>query len=65
MMVKGEWDVFTGVKLSIAADGTVTKADADLKDNQGNVIVAAGGASVADGVITGSMNYYVAGVEEA
>ena len=28
------------------------------------VIVAAGGASVADGVITGTMNYLVAGVEE-
>jgi len=65
MMVNGEWDVFSGVKLSIAADGTVTKADADLMDNQGNVIVAAGGASVEDGVITGTMNYFVAGVEEA
>ena len=64
MIVDGEWDVFTGVKLSIAADGTVTKADADLKDNQGNVIVAAGGASVEDGVITGSMNYFVEGVEK-
>ena len=65
MMVNGEWDVFTGVKLSIAADGTVTKADADLKDNEGNVIVPAGGASVEDGVITGSMNYFVAGVKKA
>ena len=33
-------------------------------DNEGNVIVAAGGASVEDGVITGSMNYLVKGVEE-
>ena len=64
MMVNGEWDVFTGVKLSIAADGTVTKADADLKDNEGNVIVPAGGASVEDGVITGSMNYFVEGVKK-
>ncbi len=64
MMVDGEWDVFTGVKLSIAADGTVTSAEADLTDNAGNVIVAAGGPSVEDGVITGSMNYLVAGVEE-
>jgi len=63
MMVKGEWDVFTGVKLSIAADGTVTKADGALMDNAGNEIVAAGGASVEDGVITGTMNYLVAGVE--
>ena len=29
------------------------------------VIVAAGGASVEDSVITGSMNYFVAGVEDA
>jgi len=65
MMVNGEWDVFSGVKLSIDKDGNVTKADADLKDNKGNVIVAAGGASVADSVITGTMNYFVAGVEEA
>ena len=65
MMVSGEWDVFSGVKLEIAADGTVTKVDAPLVDNAGNEIVAAGGASVEDGVITGTMNYYVAGVEEA
>ena len=64
MMVNGEWDVFTGVKLSIAADGTVTKTDAALMDNAGNEIVAAGGPSVEDGVITGSMNYFVAGVEQ-
>ena len=64
MIVDGEWDVFSGVKLSIAKDGTVTKADAALADNAGNEIVAAGGASVEDGVITGTMNYYVAGVEE-
>ena len=64
MMVNGEWDVFSGVKLQIAADGTITKVDADLLDNQGNVIVAAGGASVEDGVITGTMNYFVAGVQE-
>jgi len=65
MIIDGEWDVFTGVKLSIAADGTVTKNDAALVDNKGNEIVPAGGESVEDGVITGSMNYYVAGVEEA
>ncbi len=68
LIVDGSWDVFSGVKLTITVtDGkaTVTKANADLKDNAGNVIVAAGGASVADGVITGTMNYYVAGVQEA
>ena len=65
LMVDGEWDVFSGVKLSVAADGTVTKADAALIDNAGNEIVPAGGASVEDSVITGTMNYFVAGVEEA
>lgn len=65
MMVNGEWDVFSGVKLEIAADGTITKVDAPLVDNAGNEIVAAGGASVEDGVITGTMNYFVAGVQEA
>jgi len=64
LIVSGEWDVFSGVKLQIAADGTVTKVDAPLVDNAGNEIVAAGGASVEDGVITGTMNYLVAGVEE-
>jgi basic membrane protein A len=68
LIVKGEWDVFSGVKLTVTVTNgtaTVTKAEADLKDNAGNVIVAAGGASVEDGVITGTMNYYVAGVQEA
>ena len=64
MMINGEWDVFSGVKLEIAADGTITKVDAPLMDNAGNEIVPAGGASVEDGVITGTMNYYVAGVQE-
>ena len=65
LIVSGEWDVFSGVKLTIDAEGNVTKTDAALMDNAGNEIVAAGGASVADGVITGTMNYYVASVQEA
>lgn len=65
MIVDGEWDVFSGVKLNIAKDGTVTKTNADLLDNAGNVIVAAGGPSVEDSVITGGMNYFVAGVKLA
>lgn len=67
LIVSGEWDVFSGVKLSynIGGDGSVEiiKTDADLKDNQGNVIVAAGQPSVEDSVIKGSMNYNVAGVD--
>ncbi len=62
LIIDGEWDVFSGVKLSISADGTVTMNDAALVDNAGNEIVAAGGPSVADSVITGTMNYFVAGV---
>ena len=58
---EGTWDVFSGVKLSFK-DGAIVKTDADLKDNAGKVIVPAGGASVEDSVITGSMNYFVEGV---
>ena len=69
LIVSGEWDVFSGTKLNItvAEDGTVTieQVEAALVDNAGNEIVAAGGASVEDGVITGSMNYFVEGVKEA
>ena len=64
LIVSGKWDVFSGVKLQIV-DGTVTEVESALMDNAGNEIVAAGGASVEDGVITGSMNYFVAGVQEA
>ena len=67
LIVSGEWDVFSGVKLSynIAEDGTVEiiKTEAPLMDNQGNEVVAAGGANLDDGVIKGSMNYNVAGVD--
>lgn len=59
----GEWDVFSGVKLSFADDGSIVKTDAALEDNAGAVVVAAGGASVEDSVITGTMNYFVKGVE--
>ena len=79
MMVSGEWDVFSGVKLQIdAATGTVTTVDAALESNgfmyadgnfavamENTVVVEAGGPSVDDGVIKGSMNYLVKGVEEA
>jgi len=65
LIISGEWDVFSGVKLEIAADGTYTMVDAALMDNAGNEIVAAGGPSVEDGVITGTMNYFVEGVKEA
>ena len=68
MIVSGDWDVFTGTKLNITvADGkaTVEKVAADMLDNEGNKILAAGDPSVEDSVITSSMNYFVAGVQEA
>ncbi len=69
LIVSGEWDVFSGVKLSyeVADDGTVTvvQTDAPLMTNDGTEIVAAGGESVEDSVITGSMNYFVEGVQVA
>lgn len=81
MMVKGEWDVFTNVKLSIDAEGKITKTEGAMLDNKGNEVISAdgntyyvykdgatsaveGGKDAQDGVIKGSMNYYVAGVEE-
>ena len=68
LIVSGQWDVFSGTKLNITVtDGvaTIEQVEAALVDNAGNEIVAAGGESVEDGVITGTMNYFVAGVEEA
>ena len=80
-MVDGEWDVFTNVKLSIDAEGNVTKTEGAMLDNKGGEVISAdgntyftyvdgalkaqdGGTAAQDGVIKGSMNYYVAGVEE-
>ena len=67
LIVSGAWDVFSGVKLhiTVAEDGTaaVEQADEALVTNDGTEI--AGGASVEDSVITGTMNYFVAGVEVA
>ena len=68
LIVDGQWDVFSGTKLKITVtngEATVEQTAAALVDNAGNEIVAAGGASVEDGVITGTMNYFVAGVKEA
>ena len=79
LMVSGEWDVFSGVKLSynISEDGKVeiVRTDAPLMSDGKQLvdgqlvdmapeIVPAGGPSVDDGVIKGGMNYNVAGVVE-
>ena len=62
MIISGEWDVFSGVRLSFDEDGKVVKTDAPIEDNGGSTVVEAGAASLDDGVIKGSMNYNVAGV---
>ena len=81
LIVSGEWDVFTGTKLHITVgeDGAVTieqeeaplmsdgkeLVDGELVDAASAEIVPAGGESVEDSVITGSMNYFVEGVVSA
>ena len=52
------------LNITVGEDGTVNveQVDADLKDTEGNVIVAAGGPSVDDSVIKSTMNYNVEGV---
>lgn len=65
LMVSGEWDVFSGTALVFSGEAgsiAVEQVATDLVTNDGEVIVAAGEPSVDDGVIQGSMNYYVAGV---
>ena len=67
LIQSGEWDVFTGVKLSynISDDGKVEiiKTDADLFDNQGSMILASGSGNVIDdAAIKGTMDYNVKGV---
>lgn len=57
------WDVFSGVKLSFDAEGKLVKTDAALLKNNGDVVKKAGEGSIPDSEITGSMNYFVKGVE--
>ena len=62
LIVSQKWDVFSGVKLQISADGTITTMDDDLMDSNGNLILHAGGKSVQDNVIISTMDYFVEGV---
>ena len=59
----GSWDVFSGVKLTFDENNQVVMTDADLLKDDDSVIAAAGSASIEDGVIQGSMDYFVKGVE--
>lgn len=60
LMKNGEWDVFSGVALSFDENGNVVKTDSPLTDNTGAAV-----APVDDATITGTMNYFVKGVELA
>ena len=73
--VVGKRDVAAGKGINVALTVSALGLDAECigfmyKDGnfktpmENTVVVPAGGASVADGVITGTMNYLVAGVEE-
>ena len=65
LIVSGKWDVFSGTKLRISKDGTITVIDDDLMDSRGSVILPAGSAPIDDEIITGKMNYFVEGVQLA
>ena len=62
LIISGEWDVFSGKKLQISADGTITIMDSDMIDSLGSLIVQAGSDPIDDAIITGTMNYFVKGV---
>ena len=63
LIIDGEFEVFDGKQIKV--DGTnVTIVDEDLTDNQGNVIVAAGGPCLDDATITGGINWYYKNVIE-
>lgn len=64
LILSGDWDVFSGEKLSFGDDGKLVRTKADLKDNEGNVVVKAGDKSIEDDVIKFTMNYYVEGVSQ-
>lgn len=66
LMEGGNWDVFSGYALNFAkvenANGFTWEINVEekaLMTNTGDEIVAAGGASLEDGVMQSSMNYFV------
>ncbi len=62
LIISGEFEVFDGKQIKVDGD-TVTVIDEALKDNKGNTVVEAGGACLADSVITGSLTWYYENVE--
>lgn len=63
-IANGDFAVFDGKQLSFDQEGVATVIDEALVDNAGNEIVAAGGACLADSVITGEINWYYKNVEK-
>lgn len=77
LLKAGEWDVFSNVKLSFDENGNVVKTNTALTTNKGDVVITEDGSGLyiydengaltaadsIDAVITGTMNYFVAGVE--
>lgn len=57
LIISGEWDVFTDVKLSFDAEGKVVLTDSPILKADGTPA-----GVIDDGVIKGSMNYFVQGV---
>jgi basic membrane protein A len=57
LMISGEFGVFDG-KQVVVENGKVSLVDEALLDNQGNVIVEAGGPCLDDATIQGKINWY-------
>lgn len=58
LMISGDFGVFDGKQVAVAADGKVSLVDEALVDNAGTVIVEAGKPTLDDATIQGGINWY-------
>ena len=58
LIISGEWDVFTDVKLSFDAEGNIVKTKSPILKADGTPA-----GDIVDNVIKSTMNYFVQGVE--
>lgn len=58
LMISGEFGVFDGKQVVVDENGKVSLVDEALVDNNGNVIVEAGGPCLDDATIQGGINWY-------
>jgi len=58
LIISGDFGIFDGKQVAVAADGKVSLVDEALVDNTGNVIVEAGKPSLDDATIQGGINWY-------